>query len=213
MLESFSVFSLVNCRWMGLSWLLFWKITPDVPCRWLDGVRARASRSSSSNRNALHPLLLSSYIHPPPVRPALSLLLQPRRGHSEREGRRTKPRWKKWPFNSWQNKPEETWILWLFPSTNTSSSSLPWAASTPLLTGDSVSTLADDYFLNDNATGAGSGSSPVLLTAPFFSQDRPQEINSVPDLCQYCSGGAGRNRRAGSLQLHLSRGKTNTVIL
>lgn len=88
--------------------------------------------------------LLSSNIHPPSPP-----LLRLRRGRSDWEGRRTKPRWKKWPFNTRENNPEETWILCISLSSTISSSSPPWAPSPLLLTGDSVSKLTGDYFLRD----------------------------------------------------------------
>lgn len=127
--------------------------------------------------------LLSSNIHPPSPP-----LLRLRRGRSHWEGRRTKPRWKKWPFNTRENNPEETWILCISLSSTISSSSPPCAPSPLLLTGDSVSKLTGDYFLRGEQSGV------ELSSEPFWRQTWGADCFCC-GLCKYCISGLPRTGR------------------
>lgn len=178
-----------------------------APWRWeSSSLQQQQKRPASSPPTSIHRLC---------VCPGSLLLLEPQWSHSERDRRRTKPRREKWPFNTWENNPEETWSLCIFPSSS-SSSSLPSAASSLLLTGNSVSEFNADLF---------SFMKPGPELLPYHLWSRRDLLRAVfltdqgglffffsflSDLCQYCISRAARNRRTGSLQLHLSPGKTNT---
>lgn len=106
-------------------------------CLCFDAARARAS----SSRNAQHPL--SS-----PPTSIHRLLRSSGCEGAALTGKEEEPN-QKCPFNTWENNPDETWILCISLSSTISSSSPPWAPSPLLLTGDSVSKLTGDYFLRD----------------------------------------------------------------
>lgn len=142
--------------------------------------------ASSVSLSALLPLRHPSTLSGSP------LLLQPRRSHSERAARRTKPPRKKWHFNTGEIvffflPRRETWIRSpSSTSSSTSSSSLPSAASPLLLTGGSVSktsmTMMKMIIIFIRSVCSGDSSEPFcrqtgggLLFYHLFSA-----------LCQYC---------------------------